>query len=329
MKNIIAQAIVIVSAATPWPSFANNSNITHAAVYPDATIVLAVRTGDDDDIDDLIVERARKKAERKRTGNSGSGATETEDDLDAGNKPTADSAPANSTTSTLPSPSPALPSRSSPAARTGVLENIPAGTPRLATRASGTLSPASGKTNTFVTINGPNFAKTERVMVAWYPDDDDSQPQAGMITATLRKRTGSDEIEIEMPTNAGGASGGVVRVYLIMPGQLQPVLAGRFTVSLAAPAETVPTAPIFITTPALVMKGKRPQPEEIPTTPIFITTAPLIMQGKRPPAEIIPVTPIVIITPALKMTGKRASLQGVPMPPGLDRIIERTTRPMQ
>ncbi|MDH5739339.1 MAG: hypothetical protein OEY77_03330 [Nitrospira sp.] len=111
------------------------------------------------------------------------------------------------------------------------LENTPIRTKPLSSNAVGTLSPESGKWHSFVTVKGPNFAKAERVAVLWYPHDDASNTASGSVTATLRKRVGTDEIEIEMPRDAGGASGGVVRVYVFMPNQLQPVLAGRFTVN--------------------------------------------------------------------------------------------------
>jgi hypothetical protein len=117
-----------------------------------------------------------------------------------------------------------------PATRTTGLENKPVRTKPLSSNAVGTLTPESGKWHSFVTVKGPAFAKAERVAVIWYPSDDATQAQAGSITATLRKRIGTDEIEIEMPRDAGGAGGGVVRVYLFMPNQLQPLLAGRFVV---------------------------------------------------------------------------------------------------
>lgn len=131
-------------------------------------------------------------------------------------------------------------------ARSKGLETKPIRTKPLSSNAVGTLAPESGKWNSFVTVKGPNFAKAERVAVIWYPNDDGAQAQAGSITATLRKRVGTDEIEIEMPRDAGGASGGVVRVYLFMPNQLQPVLAGRFTVDngLALMGRTGSDAPL-------------------------------------------------------------------------------------
>jgi hypothetical protein len=211
-----------------------------------------------------------------------------------------------------------------PPKRTTGLENKPVRTLPLSSNAVGTLTPASGKWHSFVTVKGPNFAKAERVAVIWYPNDDATQAQAGSITATLRKRTGTDEVEIEMPRDAGGTSGGVVRVYLYMPAQLQPVLAGRFTV-VNQPAVLRPGgAPkpvleqvIAITTQPLQLTGKRlatlntSPGREFASSPIAMTTPALQLMGKRiatlgiSPGRELASPPIVVITPALQMTGKR------------------------
>lgn len=153
-------------------------------------------------------------------------------------------------------------------ARSTGLETKPIRTKPLSSKAVGTLSPESGKWHTLVTVKGSNFAKAERVAVIWYPNDDDAQAQAGSITATLRKRVGTDEIEIEMPRDAGGTSGGVVRVYLFMPAQLQPVLAGRFTVDngLALIGRTGGDAP-------LTMRNNVPGPTLLAVTGEDATTA--------------------------------------------------------
>ena len=213
-------------------------------------------------------------------------------------------------------------------ARSTGLETKPIRTKPLSSNAVGTLSPESGKWHSYVTVKGPNFAKAERVAVTWYPNDDGAQAQAGSITATLRKRVGTDEIEIEMPRDAGGTNGGVVRVYLFMPNQLQPVLAGRFTVSMETQpgidrtTGTLAEPPIVVTTPPLRMTGRRlttlgPTPQtELVEAPIAITTPALRMTGKRlftlgttPQAELTEPT-IAITTPPLRMTGKRLMTRG-------------------
>ncbi len=101
----------------------------------------------------------------------------------------------------------------------------------MAVTETGTLTPNSGRWHTFVAVKGPGFGAAERVSVSWYPGDNDSQPLGGQVTATLRKRTGADEVEIEMPAGAGGSIGAVVRVYVHMANTLRPQLAGRFTIT--------------------------------------------------------------------------------------------------
>ena len=324
MKTTILYLMITVPLASPWMAGANDVAIDYATDNTEARpIVLAVKTGDDDDIDDTIVERAKKAVERKRDTSASGDAKETEDDLYVGNKPRSDNVAVQPTDKIPPPPvfDPA------PAKRLPDLESTPVRSRALSDNAVGTLDPAAGKWHSFVTVKGPNFAAAERVMVLWYSNDDASGQQTS-ITATLRKRTGADEIEIEIPRDAGASSdSGVVRVYLFMPNQLQPVLAGRFTVNnVTAPAaDSIPATPILITTPPLKMQGRRLPPEVIPTTPILITTPPLKMQGRRPAHEVIPTTPILITTPALKMQGKRPALYDAP-PQKPGPIIDRRLR---
>lgn len=95
---------------------------------------------------------------------------------------------------------------------------------------AGSVAPDSGAWHTFVRVTAPQIASADGIRVVWFPDDDNSKPQAGAMTATVRKRIVPDEVEIEIPRNAGGAGGGVVRILAIMPKQLQPVFLARFTV---------------------------------------------------------------------------------------------------
>ena len=158
------------------------------------------KTGDDDDIDDLIIERAEKaEADKARASQGGNGLNETEDDLYVGSQPQ---------------------------------QGGNAG----AAPQSNALTPASGPWGEFVTVSGTGFGGADGVQVRLYPNDDDSQPAAMRQTATLRGRDGSNAIQIQIPQNpaasgwTGDFANGVVRVYVYLPGQLEPVLAGRYTV---------------------------------------------------------------------------------------------------
>lgn len=163
---------------------------------------------------------------------------------------------------------------SAPTARTGGLESKPVRDARLPSTPVGTLSPETGKWNSFVTVRGPGFGKAERVRVIWYPNDDATQTQAGSMSATVRKRVGADEFEMEMPRDAGGANGGVVRVLVFMPGQLQPKFAGRFTVDNRAATVQAPAAPAaapgraFRDAPVDDSKIKAPGPVMGAVTPV-------------------------------------------------------------
>ncbi len=140
----------------------------------------------------------------------------------------------------------------------------------------------------------------------WYPNDDDAQSPAGSTNATLRQRLGSDEIEIEMPNGAGGAMGAVVRVLVFLPGQLQPVLAGRFTVG-DKPAEAAVVTRVVDTAP-LVLTGRRFETRTVETAALALTgrrfetrtieTAALALSGRRFEVK-------TVDTPALAMTGRR------------------------
>jgi hypothetical protein len=98
----------------------------------------------------------------------------------------------------------------------------------------GSVSPQVGPWHTFARVTASGLAGAEGIRVVWFPGDDDSRPQAGAITATLRARTAPDQVEIEIPADAGGPQGGVVRILAFMPGKLQPVFVARFTIGAAA-----------------------------------------------------------------------------------------------
>ncbi|MDP2689827.1 MAG: fibronectin type III domain-containing protein [Deltaproteobacteria bacterium] len=112
----------------------------------------------------------------------------------------------------------------------GVKKNLKAGELAPGSMPKGALTPESGPWHTVVRVTGEKLSGAIGVRVLWYPNDDDTQELAGSMSATLRKRIGHDGIEIEMPRDAGGAKGGVVRVMVNLQGASEPVFAGRFTV---------------------------------------------------------------------------------------------------
>jgi len=99
----------------------------------------------------------------------------------------------------------------------------------------GKVLPARGPTSTFATLVGTRLGTATGAHVAWYPNDDASQKPLGAGSATLRRTNrASDSAEIEIPRSAGGPQGGVIRIYLTIPGESKPVFAGRFTVEATA-----------------------------------------------------------------------------------------------
>ena len=102
--------------------------------------------------------------------------------------------------------------------------------PRAPAAAIGSVSPEVGPWHTFARVSASGLASAAGIRVVWFPGDDDTQAQAGAITATVRGRTPPDQVEIEIPADAGGPQGGVVRILARMPGQLEPVFVARFTV---------------------------------------------------------------------------------------------------
>jgi hypothetical protein len=93
--------------------------------------------------------------------------------------------------------------------------------------------PGSGPWHTFVQVLGAEPGTATAARVVWYPNDDDTQPMAGMLSATLRGVTPDVGAEIEIPENAGGSAGGVIRIMLTVPGSTTPKMMGRFTVLTA------------------------------------------------------------------------------------------------
>ena len=136
-----------------------------ALAFCSAAIAEPKKTGDDDDIDDLIIERAENAtADKARRSTGGSGLNETEDDLYVGSKPQA------------------------------------AAPPDAAAPASA-LTPANGNWGEFVTVSGKGYGSADGVQVRLYPNDDDSQPATMRQTATLYSRNGADTIQIQIPQN--------------------------------------------------------------------------------------------------------------------------------
>jgi hypothetical protein len=133
-----------------------------------------------------------------------------------------------------------------PKLRTPVMADRPVLRPKVPIRSAppiGSVSPDAGAWHTFVRLTASGLANAEGIRVVWFPGDDDSQPQAGAITATMRGRTAPDQVEIEIPADAGGPQGGVVRILAFMPKRLRPVFVARFTVGTASAAQPAPAPP--------------------------------------------------------------------------------------
>jgi len=94
----------------------------------------------------------------------------------------------------------------------------------------GTLTPSKGPWHTFVRITGDRMGTVTGAQTIWYPNDDDSQPPLGSISTTLRSADPKTGAEIEIPADAGGPQGGVVRILVTFSGEKEPQFAGRFTV---------------------------------------------------------------------------------------------------
>jgi hypothetical protein len=192
-----------------------------------------------------------------------------------------------------------------PSGETAAMDHAPREKPQPSSFIA-TLSPASGPWHTFVRIKGNGLGSTSSVRVVWYPNDDDSQPPAGAITATLRNSFGPDEIEIEIPSDSGIGSGGAIRVMLTLPGRTQPVYAGTFSVT-----GQTQTGGVRLVVPQLKAEpegGIKPPSE--PYRPPVITTESLYFTGTRRP----PFVPKVISTEKLQLTGTRR-------PPFVPKVI--------
>ena len=93
-----------------------------------------------------------------------------------------------------------------------------------------TLTPSKGPWHTFVRITGNSMGTVTGAQTIWYPNDDDTKPPLGSITTTLRSADPTNGAEIEIPADAGGPQGGVVRIMVTLRGEKEPLFAGRFTV---------------------------------------------------------------------------------------------------
>ncbi len=175
--------------------------------------------------------------------------------------------------------------------RAAGLEGKPVRDARPPSQVVGTLTPGAGPWHSRVIVKGPGFGKAEQTRVIWYPNDDDAQPPAGSTNATLRQRLGDDQIEIEMPNGAGGTMGAVVRVLVFMPGQLQPLLAGRFTVATKAAAVAESQ-----------VADAKPRPWSVTTPPIQMTGTFVEQRGSHTRLHVGP-DAFAVTTPAIQMTG--------------------------
>jgi hypothetical protein len=179
-----------------------------------------------------------------------------------------------------------------PKLRTPVMADRPVLRPKVPIRSAppiGSVSPDAGAWHTFVRLTASGLANAEGIRVVWFPGDDDSRPQAGAITATMRGRTAPDQVEIEIPADAGGPRGGVVRILAIMPKAPKPVFVARFTVGEAA-STAAPAQPRVITTAKIEISG--------PSTKVIRTAA---IQITGPSTKVIRTAAIQITGPSTKV----------------------------
>jgi len=116
--------------------------------------------------------------------------------------------------------------------KAGVQSTQPAG--GQCAQPAGVVIPDHGNWSAFVQVKGKNFAFATGVRASWYVNDDDSKTPLVAQAVTLRGHNGTDEITIQIPNDpaksgwAGDFANGVLRIYLIMPGQKQPLFAARY-----------------------------------------------------------------------------------------------------
>lgn len=127
----------------------------------------------------------------------------------------------------------ALAPDNSPPARARAVIEKPAAVP------AGTVAPASGPWGIFARLKGPRFGSADSVRALWYPNDDVTKPPAMSQSATIYRRHGTDEIEIQLPRDPAksGFSGGVgnfssgpLHILLFMPDEKTIIYAGRYEV---------------------------------------------------------------------------------------------------
>ncbi len=117
-------------------------------------------------------------------------------------------------------------------------DGAPAGAILVNGTTGGNVVPGSGPWHTFVQVLSAEAGTATSARVVWYPNDDDAQPIAGMLSATLRGTTPNVGAQIEIPDQAGGPNGGTIRIQLFVPGATEPTFAGRFDVTTGAAAGT-------------------------------------------------------------------------------------------
>jgi len=179
----------------------------------------------------------------------------------------------------------------------------------------GTLTPTSGPWHTFVHISGDRMGDVIGVRTVWYPNDDDSQAPLGSISTTLRGADPKTGAEIEIPADAGGPQGGVVRIMITLRGEKEPLFAGRFTVdnnqasngqrpsdgqiglATAGAAASVAAVQDAAKTSQVITEDvlKKTQPKIVITT-----TEPLQLTGKWPSSS----ASRTLLTEPLQMTGR-------------------------
>jgi len=207
----------------------------------------------------------------------------------------------------------------------------------LSAQPAGVVIPDHGGWSAFVQVKGKNFASATSVRAYWYRNDDDSKAPLMKQTATYRGHKGTDEITIQIPGNpaksgwSGDFANGVLRIYLIMPGQKQPLFAARYTVgSVIAPSRNINSRARDITTPEISLIGSGPTSS--------VTTNAIAVTGSGPTSKITTNTitisgagPVATVTTAMIAVTGSGPTSSVSVPPitviGANQLTRRSIPP--
>ena len=175
---------------------------------------------------------------------------------------------------------------------------------------AGVTIPDHGDWAAFVQVKGKNFASATSVRAFWYPNDDDTKAPLMEQTATYRGHEGTDEITIQIPGDpsrsgwSGDFANGVLRIYLIMPGQKQMLFAAKYTVgSMPATASTALATGTTEPTPVSgTSQGARSEGGETTSSTSAISKS----KGKKPSGT-IRIRPLKKAKEMVAMTGGAAT----------------------